>query len=148
MATSVNPEGLFKLATGFWASKTLLCAVELGVFTELPSGRPIRDPRGSASGCTLARRAIFSTRSSRCVLDREDGDLRNTPETSLFLDREKPSYVGGILEMANARLYPILGSSHRSAEDGTAAKRGEGTAGRVSSGSTPIRAAEERSSPP
>ena len=33
----------------------------------------------------------------------------NTPETELFLDRKKPSYVGGILEMANARLYPFWG---------------------------------------
>jgi hypothetical protein len=32
------------------------------------------------------------------------------PESDLFLDRNKPSYVGGILEMANARLYPFWGS--------------------------------------
>ena len=31
----------------------------------------------------------------------------NTPETDLFLDRKKASYVGGILEMANHRLYPF-----------------------------------------
>ncbi len=38
------------------------------------------------------------------------GDLyANTPETDLFLDRKKPSYVGGILEMANQRLYPFWG---------------------------------------
>ena len=29
--------------------------------------------------------------------------------TDLFLDRRKPSYVGGILEMANARLYRFWG---------------------------------------
>lgn len=41
---------------------------------------------------------------------RRDGDTYgNTPETDLFLDRHKPSYVGGILEMANARLYPFWG---------------------------------------
>ena len=34
-----------------------------------------------------------------------DGRYRNTPATELFLDRAKPSYVGGMLEMANARLY-------------------------------------------
>ncbi len=28
----------------------------------------------------------------------------------MFLDRAKPSYVGGILEMANARLYPFWGA--------------------------------------
>jgi O-methyltransferase domain len=32
-----------------------------------------------------------------------------TPETDLVLDRRKPSYVGGILEMANHRLYPFWG---------------------------------------
>src|SRR5262249_24829364 len=30
---------------------------------------------------------------------------RNTPETGLFLDKTKPSYMGGLLEMANARLF-------------------------------------------
>ena len=36
------------------------------------------------------------------MLEREDGRYANTPATELFLDRAKPSYVGGILEMANA----------------------------------------------
>ena len=31
-------------------------------------------------------------------------------ETADFLDRAKPSYIGGMLEMANARLYPFWGS--------------------------------------
>jgi hypothetical protein len=31
----------------------------------------------------------------------------NTPSTALFLDRGSPRYVGGMLEMANARLYPF-----------------------------------------
>jgi hypothetical protein len=31
-------------------------------------------------------------------------------ETDLFLDRGKPSYVGGALEMVNARLYQSWGS--------------------------------------
>jgi precorrin-6B methylase 2 len=39
----------------------------------------------------------------------EDGRYANAPETDLYLDRAKPSYVGGILEMANARLYPFWG---------------------------------------
>src|SRR5204863_3177653 len=34
---------------------------------------------------------------------------RNTPETDLFLDKRKPSYIGGILEMASRRLYPFWG---------------------------------------
>ena len=38
-------------------------------------------------------------------LQRIDGVYQNTAETDLFLDKAKPSYIGGILEMANHRLY-------------------------------------------
>jgi hypothetical protein len=38
-----------------------------------------------------------------------NGPARSTP-TRRFLDRNKPSYIGGMLEMANARLYPFWGS--------------------------------------
>src|SRR5690606_15326092 len=41
------------------------------------------------------------------MLGREDGLYRNTPETDLYLDRGKPSYVGGILAWANSRLYRV-----------------------------------------
>jgi hypothetical protein len=43
------------------------------------------------------------------MLEREDGRYANTPATDLFLDRAKPPYIGGILEMANARLYSFWG---------------------------------------
>jgi hypothetical protein len=43
-------------------------------------------------------------------LERKDGLYANTPAGALFLDRRKPTYVGGMLEMANARLYPFWGS--------------------------------------
>ena len=109
--TAVTPEHILALGLGFWGSKTLLSAVELGVFTEL------RD--APLSGEELAGRLELHTRSWRDFLDalvalgmleREDGTYRNTPETALFLDRSKPSYIGGMLEMANARLYPFWGS--------------------------------------
>ena len=44
------------------------------------------------------------------MLDRDNGTYANTQATELFLDRAKPSYVGGLLEMANARLYGFWGS--------------------------------------
>ena len=44
------------------------------------------------------------------MLDRTEDGYANTPSTDLFLDRAKPSYLGGMLEMANARLYPFWGS--------------------------------------
>ena len=39
------------------------------------------------------------------MLDREDGHYSNVPETDTFLDRSKPSYIGGLLEMFSVRLY-------------------------------------------
>ena len=63
------------------------------------------------------------------MLEREDGRYRNTPETELFLDRAKPTYVGGMLEMANARLFGFWGSlteALRTGEPQNEAKTGGG----------------------
>ena len=62
------------------------------------------------------------------MLQREDGRYRNTPETDCYLDRAKPSYVGGWLEMANDRLYPFLGAlteALRTGQPQNEAKAGE-----------------------
>jgi hypothetical protein len=97
-----------QLGMGFWGSKTLLSAVELGVFTELA--------RGAKNGEDLRKKFGLHERSARDFFDalvalgmlKRDGDVySNTPETGLFLDRAKPSYIGGLLEMGNARLYPF-----------------------------------------
>src|SRR5207248_9454328 len=103
----LTPEGILQLGLGFWASKTLLSAVELGVFTELG--------RGPLSAEALIARIGLHRRSAHDFLDALDapgllerggGCYANTPATDLFLDRNKQAYVGGMLEMANARLYP------------------------------------------
>jgi hypothetical protein len=82
----------------------------MGLFTELAHG-PEEFHR-------LAGRLGLHPRSARDFLDalvalgflkRTDGVYSNTPETDLFLDKHKPSYIGGILEMANARLYGFWG---------------------------------------
>ncbi len=112
-ATRPHPttERILQLGLAFWGSKTLLSAVELGVFSALAES--------PQDGETLRRRLGLHPRSARDFLDalialgmlEREGDVyRNTPETDLFLDRAKPSYVGGLLEMANARLYPFWGS--------------------------------------
>lgn len=110
MQEQLNPEKILQTGLAFWASKTLLSAIEIGVFTELD--------RGPESFDSLSGRLGLHPRSARDFLDalvalgflRRDGDrYANTPETDLFLDRKKPSYVGGILEMANHRLYPFWG---------------------------------------
>ncbi|WP_445146538.1 methyltransferase [Dyella sp. Tek66A03] len=106
----LTPERLIQLGLGFWASKALLSAVELGVFTHLANG--------SLKAMDLADKIGLHPRSALDFLDalvalglleREGDKYRNTPDTDLFLDRAKPSYVGGLLEMANARLYASWG---------------------------------------
>ena len=90
----------------FWASKTLLSAVEMEVFTELAkhpedldslTGRLGLHPRSS--------RDFLDTLVALGFLERHDGKYSNTPSTDFFLDKRKPSYVGGMLEMANHRLF-------------------------------------------
>jgi len=100
-----------QLGAGFWASKTLLSAVELGLFSELAKGpanaESLRDRLGLHE---RSARDFFDALVALGMLERRDGQYSNTPETDLFLDRAKPSYVGGLLEMANARLYPFWGA--------------------------------------
>lgn len=102
---------IMQLGTGFWGSKTLLSAIELGLFTELA--------KGPLDAAVLTKRLQLHPRSARDFFDalvalgmlkRTGQRYANTAETALFLDRTKPSYVGGILEMSNARLYRFWGS--------------------------------------
>jgi hypothetical protein len=105
-SSAPTPEKILQVGMGFFASKTLLSAVEMEVFTELA-----RHPEDLE---TLTGRLGLHPRSSRDFLDalvalgfleRNDGVYANTPSTDLFLDKHKPSYIGGILEMANRRLF-------------------------------------------
>jgi predicted O-methyltransferase YrrM len=95
---------------GFWASKTLLSAVELGLFSLLArqpaSARAIEDrlrlhPRATADFLDALVALGFLDRKG----DGADAVYANTPDTQVFLDKASPHYIGGILEMANARLY-------------------------------------------
>jgi 2-polyprenyl-3-methyl-5-hydroxy-6-metoxy-1,4-benzoquinol methylase len=106
-----SPEGILQLGLGFWGSKTLLSAVELGVFTELAGGALTADELGERLALhPRSRNDFLDALVSLRILDRDDGRYTNTPATDLFLDRGKPSYLGGLLEMANARLYTFWGS--------------------------------------
>jgi hypothetical protein len=110
-STSITPESIMQLGLGFFGSKTLLSAIELGLFTELG--------KGPLSAAELTARLKLHSRSARDffdalvalgMLEREDDLYRNTAATDLFLDSSKLSYLGGLLAMANERLYPFWGS--------------------------------------
>ena len=109
-----KPDRILEVGMGFWASKTLLSAVELGLFSELGAG-----PRSGAeleAALGLHPRATADFLDALVALgflarsgDGAEGRYMNTAATALFLDRASPRYVGGLLEMANARLYPFWG---------------------------------------
>src|SRR6266404_5044444 len=107
-----NPSHILQIGMGFFASKTLLSAVELGVFMTLGGG--------PMSGESLRQQLGLHPRSAADLLDSlvalgfllREGDgaaasYANSPEAAAFLDPASPSYLGGILLMANRRLYPF-----------------------------------------
>ncbi|APD48831.1 methyltransferase [Synechococcus sp. CS-602] len=107
MNNSPTPERILQTGLGFWASKALLSAIEIGVFSELARGpEPFAALSGRLGLHPRAAHDFLDTLVALGFLTRSDDGYANTPETDLFLDRAKPSYVGGILEMANHRLYP------------------------------------------
>lgn len=110
MQDQPNPGKIMQTGLAFWASKTLLSAVELGLFTELARGPSSFDALKAQLGLhPRSARDFFDALVALGFLTRSGDVYANTVETGLFLDRNKPSYVGGILEMANHRLYPFWG---------------------------------------
>jgi O-methyltransferase domain/Dimerisation domain len=107
-----TPDVIMQLGTAFWGSKVLLSAVEVVVFSELADAGALEcealrervglHPRGAKD--------FFDALVALGMLECADGRYANTAETGLFLDRAKPSYMGGLLEMANTRLYRHWGS--------------------------------------
>jgi precorrin-6B methylase 2 len=105
-----DPSHIMQVGMGFFASKALLSAVELGLFTELGKG-PLTGAE-IAEALSLNARAIPDFPDALVAVgvleragDGPDARYANTPDTAMFLDRASPAYMGGILEMANARLY-------------------------------------------
>jgi SAM-dependent methyltransferase len=109
-----DPSHIMEVGMGFWPSKTVLSAVELELFTHLGSESMTGEEIGERLG--LHPRAIHDFLDTLVALgllerdgDGRDGCYRNTAETAAFLDKRSPAYIGGILEMSNARLYRFWG---------------------------------------
>src|SRR5688572_7021654 len=107
----LTPDSILQLGLAFMGSRTLLTAIELGLFTELAKGpveaKALRQRLGLHE---RSARDFFDALVALGMLRRKGTTYSNTPETALFLDRGKPSYVGGMLEMAGNRLYGFWGS--------------------------------------
>ncbi|WP_162834049.1 methyltransferase [Amycolatopsis circi] len=116
-ALSARP--LIELGTSFWAAKTLLTAVEIGLFTELGSGE--------ATAEQLRRKLDLHPRSAEDFLDalvalnmleRDGGRYRNTPETAYFLDENRETYLGGWMRQASKHLFRAWGGLTESLRTG------------------------------
>lgn len=115
-----TPDHIMELGFGFQASKTLLAAVTLGVFDAVSDNPQSREqleeslelhPRSSGD--------FLDALIALDVLEREDGVYHNTPDAEAFLVSGKPSYIGGMFEMANDRLYPFWGDLEEGLRTGT-----------------------------
>jgi hypothetical protein len=106
----LDPGRILQTAFAFWSSKVLLTAVEFALFTKLGKRR-ITGAELGAELCLHPRSIsdFFDALVAMKFLDREgDGATAkyfNTPAGALYLDRDSPHYVGGILAMLNERLF-------------------------------------------
>jgi hypothetical protein len=113
-----SPENIMKVGTGFWASKILLTAVSFQLFTRLAekttmTAKDVKNNLGLK--CTdrnvydfLDALTVFGFLKREGILD--TAIYSNTLEADTFLNKNKPSYIGGILEMMDNRLYAFWGN--------------------------------------
>jgi len=110
MNRPLDPTHIMQTATGFWASKVLLTAVEFDLFSRLGDraltaaelGKELEiHPRGRFDFFDALVALRFLARDG----DGPEGRYRNTAETAAFLDRRSGTYIGGLPEMLNARLF-------------------------------------------
>jgi hypothetical protein len=108
----IDPSKIMQIGLGFWASKALLTAVNMELFTHLAkgeaSGQDIKNTLG------LNDRGLYDFLDTLVALGflkrsglKKTSLYSNAEDVNLFLDRNKPSYIGGMLEMANNRLFPF-----------------------------------------
>jgi hypothetical protein len=108
-----DPSKIMQIGMGFWASKTLLAAVNLKLFSVIAGEKKIsgKEIKEKLQLQTTDRHIYdwLDTLTSFGFLEREgildEAVYSNSEEAEVFLDKAKPSYMGGILEMANNRLY-------------------------------------------
>lgn len=125
-AEPLSPDAIMQLGLAFWGSKTLLSAVELGVFATLTAGPLDAQELGARLGLhPRSAQDFFDALLALGMLERSDGRYSNTAATDLFLDPAKHTYVGGMLEMANVRSYPFWGSLTEALQTGEPQSEGK-----------------------
>ncbi|MGH9416282.1 MAG: class I SAM-dependent methyltransferase [Terriglobales bacterium] len=98
-AANVSPARIFDVLNGFQRTAALTTAIDLDVFSLIATG--------ANTTASLAQRSQSSERGIRILcdalvvlelLEKDDGRYRLTPESSLFLNRQSPAYLGTAAE--------------------------------------------------
>ncbi len=112
-----NPSKIMQIGMGFWAAKSLLAAVKFKLFTLLAGKKLSGADIKKSLGLQTSDRHVYDWLDSLVALGflQRQGVMNealysNGMDTEVFLDQQKPSYIGGILEMGNNRLYKFWGN--------------------------------------
>lgn len=115
-----SPNRILEIGCGFRASKVLLSAIELGVFTLLSER--------SLDAAALMRQTGLHERGVRDFFDSlvalgflrrsENGLYSNTPEAQFYLDRGKPTYIGALFEQYSKIGYGLWSSLTQALQTG------------------------------
>ena len=91
---TLGPDKILQLGLSFWGAKTLLSALELGLFTYLASGA--KDAKAITKKFKLHSRSnldFLDALVALGMLQRKGGKYANTPECDLFLDRNNTPHA-------------------------------------------------------
>jgi len=132
MNEQLDPSHIMQTATAFWASKVLLTAVELDLFTILEDDKLTASQLGKTLGLhPRGTYDFFDALVALKFLDRDgdgpEGKYKNTPQTGAFLNKKSPTYIGGLPEMLNSRLFGFwndLGSALKTGKPQNEVKHG------------------------
>src|SRR5262245_7532841 len=110
MTDTLSPARILALGRGFMGSKVLLAAVKLRLFDALRdgplTGEQVRERLGLHPRATPDFvDALVALGMLERTGDGSEARYANTPETAHFLVRSGESYIGGILEMFDDRLF-------------------------------------------
>lgn len=108
-----TPQNIMQIGTSFWPSKVLLTAVKFELFTLLAANKSMTGNEiKNALSLNCSDRHTYDfldVLTGLKILQRqgilENAKYSNSLDADIFLDKNKPSYIGGILEMFNDRLF-------------------------------------------
>lgn len=128
--SNISPEPIFQMTIGFWASKTLMAAVELEIFTKISSSdkktvtlNQLQEMIGLEKRPTevlVAALVAMGLLNATEINDKENNKVANidkqqqqqqqqfysnSPLSDTFLDKTKPTYIGDFIMIMDKQFY-------------------------------------------